>query len=79
MTIGGNRVLLMTNPTVGQTGYIYVIQDGTGSRTLTYPTQWKYSGGTAPTLTTDANAVDVLVYNVRSATLIDVLFAADFK
>tara|TARA_R110002020_G_scaffold121932_1_gene277070 strand:+ start:211 stop:1113 length:903 start_codon:yes stop_codon:yes gene_type:complete len=79
MTLGANRVLLMTNPTVGQTGYIYVIQDGTGSRTLTYPSQWKYSGGTSPTLTTTGNAVDVLVYNVRSSTLIDVLFAADFK
>ena len=79
MTLAANRVLLMTNPTIGQTGYIYVVQDGTGSRTLTYPTQWKYSGGTAPTLTTTAGAVDVLVYNVRSATLIDVLFASDFK
>lgn len=79
MTIEGNRTLLMTNPTVGQTGYIYVIQDGTGSRTLTYPTQWKYSGGTAPTLSTDANAVDVLVYNVRTATAIDVIFAGNFK
>jgi len=80
VTLAGNRAISNpTNPTVGQTGQVYVIQDGTGSRTLTYPSNFRYAGGTSPTLTTDANAVDLLVYNVRSATEIDVVFLADFK
>ena len=80
VTLGGNRTLENpSNPTIGQTGQIYVIQDGTGSRTLAYGSYWKFSGGTAPTLTTDANAVDLLVYNVRAADKIDTVFLADFK
>ena len=80
VTLGGNRTL--NNPTnivVGQTGQIYVIQDGTGSRTLSYGSYWKFSGGTAPTLTTTANAVDLLVYNVRATDKIDTVFLSDFK
>ena len=80
VTLGGNRTLENpSNPTIGQTGQIYVIQDGTGSRTLAYGSYWKFSGGTAPTLTTDANAVDLLVYNVRAADKIDTVFLSDFK
>ena len=80
VTLGGNRTLENpSNPTIGQTGQIYVIQDGSGSRTLAYGSYWKFSGGTAPTLTTDANAVDLLVYNVRAADKIDTVFLADFK
>lgn len=43
---------------------LYLKQDATGSRTITWPssTTLKWSGGTAPTLTTTANAVDVLVF-----------------
>jgi hypothetical protein len=80
VTLGANRTLSNpSNPTIGQTGQIYVIQDGTGSRTLAYGSYWKFSGGTAPTLTTDANAVDLLVYNVRAADKVDAVFLADFK
>ena len=80
VTLGGNRTLENpSNPTIGQTGQIYVIQDGSGSRTLAYGSYWKFSGGTAPTLTTDANAVDLLVYNVRAADKIDTVFLSDFK
>ena len=80
VTLGGNRTL--SNPSnivVGQTGQIYVIQDGSGSRTLAYGSYWKFSGGTAPTLTTTGNAVDLLVYNVRAADKIDTVFLSDFK
>ena len=40
---------------------LYIIQDGTGSRTVTWPTSVKWSGG-APTLSTAASAVDILVF-----------------
>ena len=80
VTLAGNRTLANpTNPTIGQTGQIYVLQDGTGSRTLAFGTHYNFSGGTPPTLTTDANAVDLLVFNVRAADKTDVTFLADFK
>jgi hypothetical protein len=80
VTLAGNRTLAnATNPTVGQTGQIYVVQDGTGSRTLAFETHYNFSGGTPPTLSTDANAVDLLVFNVREATKTDVTFIPDFK
>ncbi len=71
LTIGGNRTLANpTNITAGQSGVIVITQDGTGSRTLAYGSYWDFSGGTAPTLTTAASAVDVLVYYVNSTTSI---------
>jgi hypothetical protein len=71
LTLGGNRTLANpTNITAGQSGVIVITQDGTGSRTLAYGSYWDFSGGTAPTLTTAASAVDVLVYYVNSATSI---------
>ena len=61
LTLGGNRTLAApTNSTTGQFISILVIQDGTGSRTVSYGTSWDFIGGTAPTLTTTASAVDRL-------------------
>jgi len=71
VTLGGNRTLgNPTNLTAGQSGIIFITQDGTGSRTLAYSSYWDFPNGTAPTLTTTASAVDVLVYTVRSSTSI---------
>jgi len=71
VTLGGNRTLgNPTNLTAGQSGVIFITQDGTGSRTLAYSSYWDFPSQTAPTLTTTANAVDVLVYTVRSSTSI---------
>tara|TARA_R110002153_G_scaffold28174_4_gene87294 strand:- start:661 stop:1491 length:831 start_codon:yes stop_codon:yes gene_type:complete len=61
--LGGNRIL--DNPTNMYSGTSYnllVAQDGTGSRTLTFGTVFKWAGGTAPTLSTAANAVDVFTF-----------------
>jgi hypothetical protein len=71
LLIGGNRA--MANPTAltpGQSGSIVITQDGTGSRTLSWSSYWKFAGGVAPTLSTAANAVDRLDYYVVSATQI---------
>lgn len=59
-----------TNIVAGQSGAIVITQDATGSRTLAYGSYWKFVSGTAPTLTTTASAVDVLVYYVESSTRI---------
>ena len=71
VTLAGNRTLdNPTNVTAGQTGSIFVTQDGTGSRTLSYGTSWEFPAATAPTLTTTAAAVDRIDYIVKSATSI---------
>ena len=80
VTLGGNRTLANpTNLTAGQSGVIVVTQDGTGSRTLAYGSNWKFPGGTAPTLTTTASAVDVIAYYVESASRITARLVADVK
>jgi hypothetical protein len=71
VTLGGNRTLANpTNLVAGQSGCIWITQDATGGRTLAYDTHWDFTGGTAPTLSTAANAVDCLVYAVQSTTKI---------
>jgi hypothetical protein len=68
VTLGGNRTLgSPTNEKVGQTGYIRIVQDGTGSRTLAYGTDWEFAGGSAPVLTTTAAAQDLLFYTVLAS------------
>ena len=67
VTLGGNRTLgSPTNEKVGQSGAIVIVQDGTGSRTLAYGSEWKFAGGVAPVLSTAAGSVDVLFYMVRA-------------
>ena len=68
LTASGNVTLV--NPTtesVGQTGIIVFIQDGTGSRTLSTGTQYEWPAGTAGTISTAANSVDVIPYVVDAA------------
>lgn len=67
-----------TNTKDGQSGLIYIVQDGTGSRTLAYGTAWKFEGGTDPVLSTAANSVDVLQYQVRSSGFIVASLAKNF-
>lgn len=54
----------------GQSGVIYIQQDGVGSRAASYATEWDFPGGTPPTLTTTASGVDVLCYATRDTTSI---------
>ena len=49
----------------GQTGSIFILQDGTGSRTGSFSSDWLFAAGTAPTLTTTANANDRIDYIVQ--------------
>jgi hypothetical protein len=63
LTLGGNRTLSApTNGVTGQFISIAVIQDGTGSRTLTWNSAYEFTGDTAPTLTTTINKADVFVF-----------------
>jgi len=67
LTLAGNRAMANpVSPIAGQSGTIYIIQDSTGNRTLTWGNLWRFQGNTAPTLSTAANSVDMLVYSVRT-------------
>ena len=57
-----------TNAVAGQAGSIFIVQDGTGSRTGSFHANFKFTGGADPTLTTTANAVDRIDYVVKSST-----------
>ena len=79
VTIGGNRTLAApSNAVAGQSGSIYIIQDGSGSRTLSYNTVWQFVSATVPTLSTGAGDVDMLVYMTRSASTIDAVLLKNF-
>jgi hypothetical protein len=74
VTLGGNRTLANpSNIDAGQTGSIFVVQDGTGSRTLSFGAYWKFAGGTAPTLSTAAGSVDRIDYIVYTTTAIQAI------
>ena len=67
--LAGNRTIdNPTNCVPGQTGSIFVIQDGTGSRTLSFGSNYKFPGGTAPTLSTGASAADRIDYITFTST-----------
>ena len=71
VTLAGNRTFANpSNDTAGQSGSIFITQDGTGSRTASWGTDWEFAGGTAPTLTTTAAASDRIDYVIRSGTSI---------
>lgn len=71
MTLTGNGTLgAPTNASGGQSGSIFILQDGTGSRTLAYNAAFAFAGGTAPTLTTTASGQDALLYYVQDASTI---------
>lgn len=55
----GRTLANPTNITAGQAIMLELVQDATGGRTITtYGTNWKFPGGTKPTLSTAANAID---------------------
>ena len=73
LTLGGNRTLAApTNNTTGQFISILVIQDGTGSRTLTWNAVFEFATDTAPTLTTTASLGDVFVFRYNGSKWLEV-------
>lgn len=71
LTLGQNLTIANpTNLTAGQSGSIFLVQDGTGSRTASWGSYWDFAGGVAPVLTTTAAGIDRVDYIVRSGTSI---------
>ena len=72
---GTGRIKNPTNQVAGQSGSIFITQDGTGSRTLSWgnsggTSAWYWAGGTAPTLSTAANVKDRVDYIVAASGVI---------
>jgi hypothetical protein len=64
-----------THPVAAQAGS-FVFTQGATPRTLAFDAFWKFPGGTVPTLTATAGAVDMLVYRVLPGATSAVLQAA---
>ena len=80
VTLGGNRTFAApSNQAVGQAGSIFITQDGTGSRTAAFNSAFKFVGGTAPTLTTTASAIDRIDYIIKSSNVIHCAVSLDVK
>lgn len=58
----------ISNPQDGQTINWFITQDGTGGRTMTWPSSFKWPTGSSSTLSTAANAEDLVTATYRSAT-----------
>lgn len=64
-----NANLTLANPSNARSGMVitfHLIQDGTGSRTVSWGTKYKFAGGSTPSLSTASSAVDVLAFQYDS-------------
>lgn len=62
LTLSANCTISFSNPNEGGFYFLELRQDGTGGRTVTWPANVKWAGGTAPTLTTTANRTDLITF-----------------
>lgn len=67
----GNITIAVSNEVNGQIFSTRVLQDGTGSRTVTWFSTIKWADGAAPTLTTDANKADTFIFRVTGTDTYD--------
>ena len=73
VTLAGNRTLSApTNSVAGQFISLTVIQDTTGSRTLTFNSAYEFTADTAPTLTTTASKADIFVFKYNGTVWMEV-------
>ena len=75
VTLGANRTLAApsgSTPAAGQFIALTVIQDGTGSRTLTWNATYEFTADTAPTLTTTANKGDLFIFKYNGSKWLEV-------
>nr|BAR34448.1 hypothetical protein [uncultured Mediterranean phage uvMED] len=73
VTLGGNRTLgAATNAQTGQFISLLIIQDSTGSRTVTFNAAYEFTEDTAPTLTTTASKGDLFVFRYNGSKFLEV-------
>lgn len=62
LTLTGNCTFTFPTATAGRQFSLFLKQDGTGSRTATWPSSVRWAAGIAPTLTTTASRTDVVSF-----------------
>lgn len=67
----GNITIAISNGNIGQCFIVRILQDGTGSRTVTWFTTIKWAGGSAPTLTTTASKADTMGFEITGSSTYD--------
>ena len=73
VTLAGNRTLgAASNGTTGQFVSLLIIQDGTGSRTLTWNAIYEFKDDEAPTLTTTANKGDLFSFRFNGSKYLEI-------
>ena len=73
VTLAGNRTLnAATGAQAGQFVSLLIIQDGTGSRTVTFNAAYEFKDDTAPTLTTTASKGDLFVFRYNGSKFLEV-------
>ena len=73
VTLGANRTIgLASNGVAGAFISILIIQDGTGSRTVSWNAAYEFASDEAPTLTTTANLGDLFVFRYNGAKWLEV-------
>ena len=73
VTLAGNRTLnAATGAQAGQFVSLLIIQDGTGSRTVTFNAAYEFKDDTAPTLTTTAAKGDLFVFRYNGSKYLEV-------
>ena len=73
VTITANRTLAAaSNGTTGQFVSLLIIQDGTGSRTITWNAVYEFKDDTAPTLTTTAAKGDVFTFRYNGSKYLEI-------
>ena len=75
VTLAGNRTLSApsgTTPIAGQFVSLLIIQDGTGSRTITWNAVYEFAADTAPTLTATASLGDLFTFRYNGAKWLEV-------
>jgi hypothetical protein len=80
--VGSSRVLENpSNAVIGQCGSIYIIQSvsGTATKTISFGDAYRFKAGVAPTITQTTSAVDLMVYNVRDVSIVDILPVQNLK
>ena len=75
LTMAGNRTLSApsgTTPAAGQFISLLIIQDGSGSRTITWNAAYEFTGDTAPTLTTTAAKGDLFTFRYNGSKWLEI-------
>jgi hypothetical protein len=74
VTLGGNRTISAPSNSAGAGQFVslLVIQDGTGSRTLTWNAVYEFASDTAPTLTTTGGKGDLFVFRYNGTKWLEV-------